>query len=43
MGEIEGSATDRICRELKVSRGNAWVLIHRAKAALRCSLAALEG
>ena len=43
MGEIEGSATDRICRELGVSRSNAWVLIHRAKATLRCSLAALEG
>ena len=43
MGEIEGSPTDRICRELGVSRSNAWVLIHRAKAALRGSLAALEG
>ena len=38
MGEIAGAETERICRKLGVSRGNLWVLLHRARAALRANL-----
>ena len=35
MREIQGYSTDEITRVLNVTRGNLWVLIHRAKSALR--------
>ena len=38
MGEIAGDETERICRKLGVSRGNLWVLLHRARSALRANL-----
>ena len=38
MGEIAGVETERICRKLGVTRGNLWVLLHRARAALRANL-----
>ncbi len=33
--EIDGLATDEICRALNVSRENLWVLLHRARMSLR--------
>lgn len=38
MGEIEGLGTEQLCRKLGVSRGNLWVLMHRARTALRAGL-----
>jgi len=38
MREILGYSTDEIADELNISRGNLWVLIHRAKAALKSQL-----
>ena len=38
MGEITGAETEKICRKLGVSRGNLWVLLHRAREALRAGL-----
>jgi len=38
MREILGYSTDEIAEELNISRGNLWVLIHRAKAALKGQL-----
>jgi RNA polymerase sigma-70 factor (ECF subfamily) len=38
MGEISGIETERICRKLGISRGNFWVLLHRARSALRARL-----
>jgi len=38
MGEIAGIETERLCRKLGVTRGNLWVLMHRARAALRAGL-----
>ncbi len=38
MGEIAGDDSERICRKLGISRGNLWVLLHRARAALRANL-----
>jgi len=35
MREIQGYSTDEITRTLNITRGNLWVLIHRAKAGLR--------
>jgi RNA polymerase sigma-70 factor (ECF subfamily) len=35
MREIQGCSTEEITRVLNISRGNLWVLIHRAKSALR--------
>jgi RNA polymerase sigma-70 factor (ECF subfamily) len=43
MSEISETGTEAICRALGVSRGNAWVLIHRAKASLRGALGTMEG
>lgn len=37
--EIEGRSTEEITRELKISKANLWVLIHRAKQSLGESLA----
>jgi DNA-directed RNA polymerase specialized sigma24 family protein len=37
--EIEGKATDEVCRTLGVSPANLWVLLHRAKARARLALA----
>ena len=37
MREIEGKTSRSICRELGVSTGNFWVLMHRARAALRAA------
>ena len=34
MREMEGFSTDEITRTLNISKGNLWVLIHRAKQAL---------
>ena len=42
MSEIAENATDDICRALGVTRANAWVLVHRAKATLRGALGTLE-
>ena len=38
MKHIEEETTDTICRELKVSPSNFWVIIHRAKVNLRACL-----
>lgn len=38
MREIQGYSTDEIAETLNISRGNLWVLIHRAKAALRSQM-----
>lgn len=38
MREIQGYSTDEIADALNISRGNLWVLIHRAKAALRSQM-----
>lgn len=38
LGEISGVETETICRRLGVSRGNLWVLLHRARTALRAQL-----
>ena len=35
MREIQGYSTEEITRVLNITRGNLWVLIHRAKSALR--------
>ncbi len=35
MREIQGRSTEEITRALKISKGNLWVLIHRAKQALK--------
>jgi len=43
MSEISETGTEAICRALGVSPGNAWVLIHRAKASLRGALGSMEG
>lgn len=40
MGEISGVDTERLCRKLGVSRGNVWVLLHRARETLRANLEA---
>ena len=40
MGEISGVETERMCRKLGVSRGNLWVLLHRARETLRSNLEA---
>ncbi len=37
--QLEGLDTATACRELGVSPGNLWVLTHRAREALRASLA----
>lgn len=37
-GEIRGEETESICRKLGVTRGNLWVLLHRARATLRANL-----
>jgi RNA polymerase sigma-70 factor (ECF subfamily) len=39
LGEIDEMETEPLCRKLGVSRGNLWVLLHRARAALRARLA----
>jgi RNA polymerase sigma-70 factor, ECF subfamily len=38
MGEIEELDTERMCRKLGVSRTNLWVLLHRARTALKANL-----
>jgi len=38
MREIQGRSTEEITRELKISKANLWVLIHRAKQSLGESL-----
>jgi len=38
LGEISGLETERVCRKLGVSRGNLWVLLHRARTGLRAEL-----
>jgi len=38
MREIQNRSTDEIIRTLSISKNNLWVLIHRAKAALRDEL-----
>ena len=38
MREIQGYSTEEITRVLNITRGNLWVLIHRAKTALRSQL-----
>jgi RNA polymerase sigma-70 factor (ECF subfamily) len=38
MKHIDEESTETICSELKVSAGNFWVIIHRAKVNLRACL-----
>lgn len=38
MKHLDGEATETICRDLKVSPANFWVIIHRAKLNLRACL-----
>ena len=38
MAEIGGDDTERVCQRLGVSRGNLWVLLHRARTTLRANL-----
>ena len=38
MGEISGVETEKMCRKLGVTRGNLWVLLHRARSAVRANL-----
>ncbi len=38
LSEIEGADTEVICKELCISLSNCWVILHRARAALRASL-----
>lgn len=38
LGEIAGVDTERLCRKLGVTRGNLWVLMHRARTGLRAGL-----
>lgn len=38
MKHMDEEATEHICRELKVSASNFWVIIHRAKVSLRSCL-----
>jgi RNA polymerase sigma-70 factor (ECF subfamily) len=33
--EMEGLGTDEICRKMKISRSNSWVILYRARMALR--------
>lgn len=40
MREVQGCSTEEITRSLNISSGNLWVLIHRAKQALRSQLEA---
>lgn len=40
MREVQGCSTEEITRSLNISSGNLWVLIHRAKQALRTQLEA---
>ena len=42
MSEIAERRTEDVCRALGVTRSNAWVLVHRAKASLRGELGSLE-
>jgi len=37
--EVQGRDTNEACRRLKVSANNLWIMVHRAKRALRCHLA----
>ncbi|MCB1065358.1 MAG: sigma-70 family RNA polymerase sigma factor [Verrucomicrobiae bacterium] len=43
MREIQGRSTEEITRTLKISKGNLWVLIHRAKQALKEELQGVWG
>src|SRR5579859_1114000 len=38
MKHMDDSATETICKELKVTQGNFWVIIHRAKLNLRACI-----
>ncbi len=38
MKHVDGMATETICKELKVSNANFWVIIHRAKLNLRACI-----
>lgn len=38
MREVMGSGTDEICRELSITANNCWVLLYRARMALRSCL-----
>ena len=38
MREVMGSDTDEICRELSITANNCWVLLYRARMALRACL-----
>ncbi|MCB1237312.1 MAG: sigma-70 family RNA polymerase sigma factor [Verrucomicrobiae bacterium] len=40
MREMQGRSTDEITRKLKITKGNLWVLIHRAKQHLQRQLGA---
>jgi RNA polymerase sigma-70 factor (ECF subfamily) len=43
MREIQGRSTEEITRVLNISKGNLWVLIHRAKQALKDQLKGVWG
>ncbi|MGB8338043.1 MAG: sigma-70 family RNA polymerase sigma factor [Burkholderiales bacterium] len=38
MREIEGAETEAICRELRITSSNCWVVLHRAREALKTRL-----
>lgn len=40
LSETDGRSTEEICRELGVTRGHLWVLLHRARVRLRQDLLA---
>jgi RNA polymerase sigma-70 factor (ECF subfamily) len=39
MKHMDDAATETICKELKVTPSNFWVIIHRAKLNLRACIA----
>jgi RNA polymerase sigma-70 factor, ECF subfamily len=38
MREVMGLSTEEICKELKITANNCWVLIYRARMSLRLCL-----
>jgi RNA polymerase sigma-70 factor, ECF subfamily len=38
MREIEGAETDAICKELRITPSNCWVVLHRTRATLKARL-----
>jgi RNA polymerase sigma-70 factor (ECF subfamily) len=38
MRELMGLETEEICKELRISTSNCWVMLHRARLSLRACL-----